>query len=60
MGVLDQIMDVEEAARLWGTTPQYVKKLCGQGKCQARKVGGAWILVKDQPNPLKRAQSEKA
>lgn len=51
---MDQIMDVKEAAYLWGTTPQYVKKLCGLGKCQCRKIGGAWILAKSQPNPMKR------
>lgn len=57
---LEQVMGVEEAAALWGTTTQYVKKLCGLGQCKARKIGPVWILEKSQPNPLKRAQKDSS
>ena len=48
------IMDVNEAAELWGLNPDYVKRLCQQGKLKARKMGQTWILDKHQPNPKQR------
>ncbi|WP_282200048.1 helix-turn-helix domain-containing protein [Collibacillus ludicampi] len=55
---LSQIMGVEEAAKLWGTTPGYVKNLCAEGKVRAVKIGKTWILDKNQPNPLKQAAKD--
>ncbi|MEG6523631.1 helix-turn-helix domain-containing protein [Desulfotomaculum sp. 1211_IL3151] len=43
---LSQIMGVEEAASLWGTTPSYVNSLCDQGKVRAIKIGKNWVLDK--------------
>jgi excisionase family DNA binding protein len=51
-------MGVEEAAKLWGTTPGYVKNLCAEGKVRAVKIGKTWILDKNQPNPLKQAAKD--
>lgn len=51
---LDHIMDVEEAANLWGLKPSYVKDLCRlklQKEGRAKKKGNIWILDKNQPNP---------
>ena len=55
MDVLNAIMDANEAAELWGLKPTYIKDLCALGKVQARKIGGSWIIVKDQPNPAQPA-----
>lgn len=54
MTVLDKIMGVQEAGKLWQLHPDSVKKLCQEGKLEARVVGRDWILTKDQPNPKKR------
>lgn len=51
MNVLDQIMSVAEAAEKWGMSQVNVKKLCQNGKVNARKIGRDWVLEKDQPNP---------
>lgn len=50
---LDEIIGVHEAASLWGTTAHYVKKLCYEGKVSAKKIGGSWVIDKNQPNPMK-------
>lgn len=51
---LDQIMGVQEAAKLWGLSPDRVKGLCQASKVEARKIGNSWVLLKDQPNPKQR------
>lgn len=51
MNTLDKIMGVQEAAQLWGLSPDHVKRLCRDGKLIARNIGNTWILIKDQPNP---------
>lgn len=54
MNVLDNIMGVEEAARLWGFAPGYIKNLCAAGKVKAVKIGHTWVLDKTQPHPTQR------
>ncbi|GAA0849399.1 helix-turn-helix domain-containing protein [Paenibacillus glucanolyticus] len=54
MNPLEHIMDVEEASRLWGLKPSYIKDLCRlklQKEGKAVKKGKTWILDKNQPNP---------
>jgi excisionase family DNA binding protein len=52
---LDYIMGVEEAAKLWGYKPGYIKNLCAQGKIEAKKIGKTWVISKNQPHPRENA-----
>lgn len=54
MNVLDNIMGVNEAAKLWSLKPGYIKNLCATGKVRARKIDNRWIIDKNQPNPSKK------
>lgn len=49
-------MDCREAAARWRTTAAYVKKLCADGRVRAHKIGGVWVLDRDQPSPIRRAR----
>lgn len=54
MNPLEHIMDVEEASKLWGLKPSYIKDLCRlklEKEGRAVKKGKTWILDKNQPNP---------
>lgn len=51
--MLDKVIGVEEAAELWGLSPNYIKNLCAQGKVKAKKVSGKWVIDKTQENPKK-------
>ena len=51
---LDQIMGVQDAAKLWGISPDHVKTLCRQKKIISRNIGKTWIILIDQPNPAQR------
>lgn len=49
--MLENIIGVEEASKLWGLSPGYIKNLCAQGKIKAKKIGNTWVIDKTQPNP---------
>lgn len=57
MDVLKQIMGVEEAGKMWGLSPDHVKRLCRDGTVEAVKIGKTWVLKKEQKNPKKRERS---
>ena len=50
---LNNVMGAEEAAKLWGLSPSYVKDLCAKGKIDCLKVGKTWVINKAQPSPSK-------
>lgn len=50
---LDNIMGAEEASKLWGLSPSYIKDLCAKGSIQCKKIGKTWVIDKNQPNPRK-------
>lgn len=52
--ILNSIMSVQEAGELWGLSEAQVKQHCKSGNVQAKKIGNAWAIVKDQPNPKQR------
>lgn len=56
---LDHIMTVEEAAKAWNVSPAKVKQLCMYGQAKAVKLGGTWVLDKDQPIPQKKGDHSK-
>lgn len=49
--MLENVIGVEEAAKLWGLSPGYIKNLCAAGKLKAKKVGKTWVIDKTQPSP---------
>lgn len=51
--MLENIIGVEEAAKLWNLSPGYIKNLCAEGKIKAKKIGKTWIIDKRQENPSK-------
>lgn len=56
---LDQVMGVEEAAKRWKLSPGYVKNLCNDGAVKAKRIGMAWVIDKNQPNPKKKEDDNK-
>lgn len=52
--MLERIIGVEEAAKIWGLSPGYVKNLCAAGKIEAKKVGKTWVIDKNQENPSQK------
>jgi hypothetical protein len=49
-------MDTAEAAKLWGVHQDWVKIMCREGKVKCRKMTRGYILLKDQPNPVKKSK----
>lgn len=54
MNILNQIISVQEAAELWGLSPDHVKRLCRDGDVIAKKIGNSWAVLKNQDNPKQR------
>ncbi|MBW4083550.1 type I-C CRISPR-associated protein Cas8c/Csd1 [Paenibacillus sp. S150] len=48
---LNNVMGVEEAAKLWDLAPGTIKNYCLGGKVVARKIGKTWVIDRNQPNP---------
>ena len=44
---LDQVVTAAEWAKHCGVTPQYIRRLCAEGKLAARQTDeGVWLIVK--------------
>jgi len=56
--ILEQIMGVDTASKLWGLAPSTVKDMCAAGKVTARKIGKTWVIPKDHPNPKNKKEEE--
>jgi hypothetical protein len=54
--MLTDIIGVEEAAKLWGLSPGYIKNLCAEGKIISKKIGNTWIVDKNQENPARKGK----
>lgn len=52
--MLENVIGVNEAAKLWGLDAGYIKNLCAQGKIKAKKIGRVWVIDKTQENPKKQ------
>lgn len=59
MNPLKYIMGTEEAARMWGFSPDHVKRMCRDGKVKAIHIGNTWVLDSTQPNPKKSKEELK-
>lgn len=53
MSILNDIVDVDEAAQMWGLSPYYVKKLCKLGKIESKQIRSTWVILKNQRHPKK-------
>jgi DNA (cytosine-5)-methyltransferase 1 len=42
------LVDTKQAASLLNLTPQQVGNLCRNGKLRSQKIGGAWVIDKDE------------
>lgn len=51
---LEDIVDVYEAADIWGLSASHVKRLCRDGMVVSKKIGNSYAILKDQPNPKQR------
>lgn len=51
MSILNDIVDVDEAAQMWGLSPYYVKKLCKLGKIESKQIRTTWVILKNQRHP---------
>ncbi|WP_240520139.1 MULTISPECIES: helix-turn-helix domain-containing protein [unclassified Bacillus (in: firmicutes)] len=50
---LDNIIGVEEAAKILGLSPGTVKNKCAAGELPAKKIGKTWIIDKTLLKPSK-------
>lgn len=48
----ENIIGVEEAAKITGLSPGYIKNLCAAGKIKAKKIGNVWVIDKGQDIPM--------
>lgn len=51
---LNHIMDIEAASKKWNLSNSTIKNMCIHGNIQIKciKLGGVWILDKNQPRPI--------
>lgn len=54
--MLNHLISVEEASKIWGLSPGYVKKLCAEGQIVAKKIGKTWVVYRDQKKPNRQNQ----
>lgn len=54
MSILDNVIGVDEAAKLWNLSPGYIKNLCAEGKIKCKKIGKTWVIDRTQQNPSKK------
>ncbi|MBP1970993.1 excisionase family DNA binding protein [Virgibacillus natechei] len=47
---LEDIIGVEEAARILGLSPGTIKNYCASGKIEAKKIGKTWVIDKNKLN----------
>jgi predicted site-specific integrase-resolvase len=47
MNPLSQVVTAAEWAKLCGVSPQYIRRICAEGKLNARQTAeGVWLIVK--------------
>lgn len=44
--MLDNIIGVEEAAKILGLSPGTIKNMCAANKLPAKKIGKTWVIDK--------------
>jgi excisionase family DNA binding protein len=56
--MLNNIIGVEEAARILGLSPGTVKNMCAEGKLECKKIGKTWVLYKTKLEVKKNEKSK--
>lgn len=49
--VLEQIASVDEMVNKWVMDARTIRRWCEDGKIEARKINGVWVVLKDQERP---------
>lgn len=49
--ILDYVIDIKEAAELWGLSTSRIRQLAIEGKIKAKKIGKEWAIDVTQDNP---------
>lgn len=44
MNILDNVIGTNEASELLGLSSDHIKKLCREGKIQAKRIGKTWVI----------------
>lgn len=55
--MLDHIISVKEAAKLWNLSPDYIEVLCKEGSVLSKKVDDTWVIYRDQRIPTSQNQN---
>lgn len=55
----DNLIDVNQAAKLWGFSADRVKRFCQDGEVVARRIARDWVIIKNQPSP-ERSRNPKS
>ena len=57
--MLDNIIGVDEAAKILNLSPGTIKNKCAAGKILAKKIGKTWVLDRNEVMKLKIVDSKK-
>lgn len=54
----DNLIGVNEAAKLWDFSADRIKRFCQDGEIIARRIGRDWVIIKNQPAPERRRKEK--
>lgn len=54
----DKILNAAQAARILHISPQYMRRLCVNGKVKAEKLGATWVIRESVLKDVKLKQQE--
>jgi hypothetical protein len=58
VGLLENIIGVEEASAILGLSPGTIKNMCAAGKLASKKIGKTWVLDKTNLEVIKMGKWE--
>lgn len=53
----DNLISVNEAAKLWDFSTDRIKRFCQDSEIIARRIGRDWVIIKNQPAPERKRKS---
>ena len=56
--MLEHIIGVEEATKLWGLSRSNIEDMCNQQRIVSKRIGETWVIFKDQDPSLLQTQEE--
>lgn len=54
-----KLLTCSMAARILGFTPDYIRRLCGEGKIKAEKLANDWLMPESAIKDIKRQRKKK-